>query len=310
MVNFQKFIDTGRERSVAKSGDEDLGPFRLLAEGVWKSENRGWNMIALPFADGQHQYRLLLNQYKEDLTFPKVVKGVLNRGIDPQTGAIQDQTLVGLDYEQAISQIAAADQPRSGQLGNIDGEIHHEPGLFLHMSEPLTNGLDIARLATIPHGDSVLAMGKAEEHIEGPPIIDEISGLPIGGTTDLDHSYLSPYNFFHENPFIGVFDPTLPNALLNEANEELNIIRHTRLHFDTKLESGGIINIPFIVKQANATEMTSTFWISEIENDHGDIELQLQYSQTVMLDFFDRTDGEEGLIKWPHVSINTLRKVG
>ena len=310
MVDFQKFIDIGRERSFAKSGDDDLGPFRLLAEGVWRTENRGWNMIALPFADGPLNYRLLLNQYSEELIFPMAVKGVPNRGISSQTGAVEDQTLVGLDYQQKINQIAIADEPPSGQAGKIGAEIHHEPGLFLHMSDPLTSGLDIARLATIPHGDSVLALGRADRDIQGAPVIDEINGLPIGGPTDLNHPYLSPYKFFHDNLFEGLFDPTLPNDLLNQANEGLNIVSHTKLHFDTELESGGILNIPFIVKQANATEMKSTFWISEIEDDQGNIELQLQYSQTVMLDFFSRTDGEEGLIKWPHVSINTLRKVG
>jgi hypothetical protein len=43
---------------------------------------------------------------------------------------------------------------------------------------------------------------------------------------------------------------------------------------------------------------------------NGDPKLRLQYTQTVMLDFFKREDGKEGRIKWPHVSINTMEKVG
>jgi hypothetical protein len=37
--------------------------------------------------------------------------------------------------------------------------------------------------------------------------------------------------------------------------------------------------------------------------------LILQYLQIVLLDFFPRRDGLPGLIRWPHVSINTMEKV-
>ena len=39
--------------------------------------------------------------------------------------------------------------------------IHHEPGLFLNMLNRIPDGSDIARLATIPHGDAALALGKS-----------------------------------------------------------------------------------------------------------------------------------------------------
>lgn len=57
--------------------------------------------------------------------------------------------------------------------------------------------------------------------------------------------------------------------------------------------------------------MRSTFWIQELaeSDDAGNPRLRLQYSQTVFLDFFPRADGAPGLIRWPHISINTLEKV-
>ena len=87
------------------------------------------------------------------------------------------------------------------------------------------------------------------------------------------------------------------------------MVRTTVLHVDSTIESGGISNIPFIVKQADAAEMESTFWIQELadRDQFGEPRLRLQYSQTVMLDFIDRGDGT--LIRWPHVSINTMEKV-
>src|SRR5690606_32604286 len=68
----------------AVTGDDDLGPFKLLP-GTWSNEpglaGRGWNMIALPFgrppsATFKPPYRLLMNQYNENLIFDLVDKAV------------------------------------------------------------------------------------------------------------------------------------------------------------------------------------------------------------------------------------------
>ena len=73
-------------------------------------------MIALPFVTepppAGFNYRLLMNQYNEELKFTLVDKGVPNRGI-PRNGAATepDQFVVTLDYQQSITQIAADDFP-------------------------------------------------------------------------------------------------------------------------------------------------------------------------------------------------------
>ena len=122
---------------------------------------------------------------------------------------------------------------------------------------------------------------------------------------------MAPYKHFNDNLFEGIFNPVSPNDLLEQANQGVNIVKTTVLDVDTTRESGGIHNIPFVVKQANASEMKSTFWIQELaEKDvNGDPVLRLQYSQVIFLDFFPRRDGAPGLIRWPHISINTLEKV-
>jgi hypothetical protein len=57
--------------------------------------------------------------------------------------------------------------------------------------------------------------------------------------------------------------------------------------------------------------MISTFWIMELEEQglDGRPRLVMQYLQIVLLDFFQRRDGMPGLIRWPHVSINTMEKI-
>ena len=297
-------------RSINKGSDAEpaLGPLEKLPGTTWKSNGMGWNMIALPFAAGRFGYRLLLNQYDETLNFQLVDKGVPNRGIDfDGSGGQTDQLVATLDYTQEISQVDAVDEPVSGEAGPADLPIHHEPGLWLHMINFNTENIDIARLSSIPHGDSVLALGTSETTQE--PQIGNVNGLTTGVSQDLDSPYLEPYKHFHDNPFKGTvggsfpgFDPVSPNDLLNLANQGKQFKCTTVLEVDTKIGSGGIHNIPFIVKEANAASMKSTFWISELV----DGSLQLQYSQVVMLDFFNRRDGLPGLIGWPHVSINTL----
>lgn len=309
-----------RRITPAIAGDPLLGPFIHLP-GVWSNENgfegRGWNMIALPFAPGPSRYRLLMNQYNETLTVTVADKGVPNRGLgfrpDPVNG---DQTIVALDYEQMISQIAVDDFPKTDLTRTIPKPIHHEPGLFLNMANKVTNDLVIARLGTIPHGDSVLALGRFYK-TEGRPSIPHFSGLPIGlGSIDevledVDPNtptYLDPYKHFHNHFFENLFDPVDPIDLLEQATDALPIVRSTVFDFDTTLETGGILNIPFIVNTANASEMRSIFWIHELSDldIHGMPIMVMQYLQIVMLDFFPRRDGLPGLIKWPHVSINTM----
>ncbi len=317
----ERLEEQGRHIEPAVTGDPDLGPFTLLP-GIWANEpdlpGRGWNMIALPFGPPQGAifrppYRLLLNQYNEQLKFSLVDKAVPNRGIGPAASGVTpnaDQLLVTLDYEQGIKQLVADDFPSSGLAGPPDLAIHHEPGLFLHMSDPLDEDVvDIARLATVPHGDSILGLGTAGTS-DGAPAIPDINALPLGVDQDIEaNPYLRPYKHFHDNPFVNLFDPTDPTELLKVANQGVNIVRTTKLEFDSTVATGGISNIPFIVRQANASEMKSTFWIQEIEEPDGSTSLRLQYAQVVQLDFFARFDGGPGRIKWPHVSINTLVKV-
>jgi hypothetical protein len=305
-----------RKLYVPKSRASDLGPLTLLP-GKWTNApnllGRGWNMIALPFAGADIDYRLLVNQYNEELEFFLVDENVPNRGIERSNGmTVQtDQLVVTVDYEQDIDQIKSADFPVSGQAGGPGLPIHHEPGLWLYKKDQVEDGLDIARLASIPHGDSVLALGRSRQ-FDGPPTIPAVNGLPIGVSHDLNGKYLAPYKHFHEPPFENLFDPTIPHKLLEGANKDVTVKRTTELEVDTTLATGRIANIQFVTKHANATTMKSTFWIEELveTTEAGAPRLRMQYLQVVMLEFFPRRDGVPGLIQWPHVSINTLEWIG
>lgn len=327
----------------------ELGPLEQLV-GVWKAQGTGWNMIALPFQGAPSppagfKFRILMNQYDEELRFTFVDDDVPNRGLVRPGSPDSDQFVATLDYQQKIAQVAAEDRPDSGGLAGKPGlPIHHEPGLWLYEKnrrstddEITRNGieevkLDVARLASIPHGNSVLAIGRSEYH-EGMPEIPPLSGLPLGRfedvlTPDYDFRdatnpdpYLEPYRHYIESPFMGNvpsgigfpgFSPADMNEILRFANQGVNIVRTTTLTVDTDRKTAGISNVPFSVREADPVSMKSTFWIQELAetDERGRPKLRLQYSQVVMMDFFrPREDGLPGRVTWPHVSIATLEKV-
>jgi hypothetical protein len=322
----------------------DLGPLQNLP-GVWVARGTGWNMIALPFDQAPappagFKFRVLMNQYDEELRFTFVDDDVPNRGLVRPGTTDSDQLVATLDYQQKIAQVAAEDRPDSGGLAGLPGlPIHHEPGLWLYEKNRRTTDdnikgadvtevdLDVARLASIPHGNSVLAIGRSEVH-EGMPDIPAVSGLPSGrfedvSTPDYDFRsdpYLEPYRHYIDNPFMGNvgfpgfpgFSPADMNEILRFANRGVDIVRTTTLTVDSTRKSAGVMNAPFSVREAESVSMKSTFWIQELaERDElGNPRLRLQYSQIVMLEFFrPREDEHPGRAVWPHISIATLEKV-
>ena len=312
--------------------DLALGPLAPLL-GVWRAEGTGWNMIALPFDDAPtFNFRVLMNQYDEELTFSFVDSGVPNRGLLRGSNPGPDQRVATVDYQQKISQVAVEDRPVSTVVGAVGAPIHHEPGLWLYMrdlrSDDVEGTIDVARLASIPHGNSLLALGCSARH-EGMPKIPPLSGLPAGRFEDVvspgydfsgDDPYLEPFDHYVQNPYMGnVVDPTFPgfqpadmNEILRFANQGVNIRSTTTLTVDTTRRDASISSAPFTTREAEPVSMKSTFWIQELDerDEFGQPRFRLQYSQVVVLAFFrPREDEMPGRATWPHISIATLEKV-
>jgi hypothetical protein len=113
---------------------------------------------------------LELNLTDETLSFSQSLGSVPNRG----SGAQPDIFLNGVPYLQTISDVTTA--PATG--------IHFEPGMWLAVpatnvpTEPIT----VARLASIPHGTTIIAQGLAMPAATGKPTINSLDITPfIGG---------------------------------------------------------------------------------------------------------------------------------
>jgi hypothetical protein len=273
----------------------NLGPLQDLP-GFW--EGTGFSLIARPdhSSGNPDGVFLQLNLLRETIEFTSIGSPVFNRG-----SVEDDITLYGVTYLHRVTD------------GVTGGALHIEPGLWLNV--PPADGHpdpSIARLATIPHGNSACTVGQAEEVVfDGVPAIPAANTVPFEiGATPPPPGTPNPfgeYDLATATPFRTAPVPAEitqavvddPNTLLRKALEGRTLSRITRLITSTTL-AGGIDNIPFVVTNANTVSLESVFAIETVLGRTGTEYLQLQYSQTALLNFRGRS--------WPHVTVGTLIK--
>ena len=280
---------------------DPLGPLAALP-GTWKGT--GFNTIWRPHFKVQDRF-LELNLTQETLEFEEIPGAIPNRGL-----LQRDINMFGVHYLQQISD------------STLDAGIHLEPGIWATV--PRTTAPDepptVVRMASIPHGTAVLAQGQASV-IAGPPLIKPVDIIPFGiGAPGSKGTFQQAQQTFPElklsrksdfrQPSDAATVPGVTQALVRNPNKALtdaisgqDIVNTVVLRVratNTRPQSIGTANTFFLTENASADIMRATFWIETVKRPSGGHFLQLQYTQTVMLDF-------NGL-SWPHVSVATLRK--
>lgn len=275
--------------------------------GTWTG--RGFNLIWRPHnpsSAGDHF--LQLNLTSETIEFSSVGGPVPNRGLNEP-----DIALYGIRYLQQIHD-ANFPIPQGG------GGLHVEPGFWLSVpATPETGGLPtLVRAASIPHGTTVLAQGAAISQL--PPAIPSVSTVPFFTANGQPNPFpsestLTAESTFRTDPLPEALTQAFvdnPNSFLTAANTEagsqgFTIVESVEIQVTAagvttagKAAVGAIGNIPFLVPNAEVGEVSATFWLERVTNPKGASLLQLQYSQTVMLNF-------NGL-SWPHVTVGSLVK--
>jgi hypothetical protein len=232
---------------------------------------------------------LELNLTSENLTFSRSLGSVPNRGTTPQG----DIFLNGVPYLQTISDVT------------VHGEkvgIHVEPGIWMHV--PSTNVPPIARetifrMGSIPHGTTIEAQGIFAT-VAGPPTIDPVKITPF--VTGSNPPKLVPFPSQTAtdantpripqdlSSFIaaGTITQDLldnPNSLLKAHISKQTITNTIALIISTGppppppppppvAPGGGTDNIAFLLgpaapappaPNAQASQMTATFWIETVE---------------------------------------------
>jgi hypothetical protein len=282
----------------AETSVAELGPLADLV-GVWIG-TQGWELIAVPQGPpgGRESFTFIARPYAEIVTFTPIGAPVPNRG-----GPAGEMFITGLMYDMRIADLVT-NEP-----------LHLETGMWLNLSGVQGGTLPdqpIVRSASIPHGDSVLAIGTSSE-TAGPPDIPLPSAIPDPGPKP-EPGYTEAWLSQIPSPCDAnvKFNPAIPNQVLVDALAGLKVVETTTLSVSTD-NGGGVLNIPFVDANANTTRFACDYWIETIEAtppSGGPPERvqQLQYSQQTNIEFLPQFGNPDQLIMWPHVNVNTLRK--
>ena len=286
-----------------------LGPLTEFP-GTWAGT--GFNLIARPDFQNNKPFFLEVNGTLENLEFKLIGGDIPNRGSEQK-----DIFLHGVTYLQQVADCVT------------HGALHIEPGLWIHIpktTDPNVPQATVVRQATIPHGDSLLAQGAVIPPVAGGPTIKPVDSTPftdavIPGLNDpaknpiTNADYLAQYKNRNLIPCCLLPGVDLnavvkdPTEMLRAAIKGQNITNTVVIVVSTAADpkSTGILNIPFVVTNANALQMDAIFWIETVQpTDGGDPFLQLQYVQRVILDFPPAPNAAN--IHWPHISVATLVK--
>jgi len=300
-------IDKPLRFTLTASGSR-LGPLENLP-GTWKG--KGFNVIWRPNSTPGQDRFLELNLTEETLQFEEIPGNIPNRGL------LQgDIDMFGVTYLQQISDANV----------KVDGQnagLHIEPGIWatVPQTENPAEKPTVVRLASIPHGTTVLAQGVSIPMISGPPVIasNDITPFVIGNPTQkisFQESNLTIPSEFRSPPadIEGITQAMVdnPNSVLVAALSGQTVLQTTVLEVSSSptapVLGGGLANTAFLQgspaagPNAQAALVTAIFWIEQIKGRDAEPDfLQLQYTQTVLLNF-------NGL-SWPHITVATLRKL-
>lgn len=288
---------------------EHLGPLAELP-GTWVGN--GFNLISLPDFQNQNSFQVKLNATQETLTFTPIGAPIPDRGFKQQ-----DIFFEGLHYVQQVSDATTGEA------------LHIETGMWLHVPETTdpSHNATVVRLSTIPHGDSLLAQGHAfpgNAPFGGfpPESVMPFTLPPNQPPNVLTSPYTDPITNAQLPPNIpsgAIINPNviLDDVLIQEQSKGVNMVKATNIlvaanpvggiQTTQPKDVGGIVNIPFIQKNAKVQNFAANFSIETMENPDNSQFLQLQYSQTVLLQF-EINPGDNLVIHWPHVSVGTLVK--
>jgi hypothetical protein len=285
-------------RAAAAAGP--LGPLQDLP-GTWTGQ--GFNMIWRPNSTPGQDRFLELNLTEEILEIEEIKGAIPNRGL-----LQPDINMFGVTYLQQIKD------------ANNKAGLHIEPGIWASVpqTENPAEVPTVVRMASIPHGTTLLAQGLATE-IGGPPQIPSVDITPfVIGTAKkipFPESDLSKSTTFRSPPadIVGITQAIVdnPNSVLAAAVAGQTIKNTVALEISsdpaTPVVGGGLANTAFLQgsaaagPNAQAALTTAIFWIETVQGQAGAPDFhQLQYTQTVLLNF-------NGL-SWPHITVGTLKR--
>ena len=310
-----------------------LAPFQEHLIGTWsnqpidpsgrgsKSDPCSYNVMPLPqmtAQGGQANGYILKNfSYYEKLQFDDQ-NAVALPATAPNRGSDNLQVPTALFYNQ---QVFFAEGP------GINSVVHVENGSWLNIEtgekivgpygtpvgapivlqqpnqQPPT--LTVAKQISVPHGNSILALGGQSGPTAGAPTIPDslpTTPTPLMGAPALDvtiYHGTEGQQDDYENP-----NPELalnPNLALQQAAAAIQANHYLSWKVSTK-NKGYAVNIPFEEKVSNVVDYDADYWL--LSTDQGASYKYLLYTQTITMQI--PINGH--LYSFPHVTCNVLTK--
>lgn len=278
-----------------------------------------YNVMPLPQhapQDGQDTGYILKNStYYETITFDgddavAIPTTALNRGFTTL------QVPTALYYRQHVM---FAQGPGAAGLG--DHTVHTENGSWLHLlsGDPLIGpytpsqlashsdqpaDITIAKQMSIPHGNSILALGSFDS-IAGPLTIPDAGTpvLPVGvDTTPYTTLLDQPDDYQNPEPDLTA-NPRIP---LQKAVDLIGPDQTIHWRVTTGFLPGGqgaVVNIPFEDRAAKVTGYSAEYWL--MSSDAGTTYDRLAYTQEITLSLLLGSVH----VTFPHVTSNVVTMV-
>lgn len=307
-----------------------LNQFQNLLIGAWKNqplpnatngeggtENPlSYNVMPLPQDPPDYilknftYYEIVEFESNNDIALPATA---------PNRGGVSLQVPTALFYDQ---QVYFADGPGKSQIVHVENgawlnlatgkklvgpypppNIPPKPGSGIVLDDPNKQppNITIAKQMSIPHGNSILALGSFSEPQDGAPSIpDAPSVLPTPAGLDT-----SPYTTKldqqdnYQNPLPDLTANT--DKPLQTAVDLIKPDKYINWNVSTG-NQGQTMNIPFEQRAANVTGYTASYWL--LSNDGGASYKYLAYTQNISMQF--TINGTH--YNFPHVTSNVVTK--
>ncbi len=298
-----------------------LAEFQSLLIGTWGNQDFGtsgkggttnplsYNVMPLPQASSPSGYILKNFSLYETVKFNSNADVALPTSA-PNRGSDSLQVPTALYYSQ---QVYFAEGPGIGTIvhtengswlnlqtaGKIDGP-YGGPIVFDNPNQqPPT--ITIAKQMSVPHGNSVLALGAFDAPAASTTIPDSASTLPTGSpaldTTQYTTTLADPSDYQNPSPA----NTANPNAPIQEA---LGIINpNSVIHWSVSTANhGNTMDIPFEQSVANVFDYSADYWL--LSTDGGKSYNYLAYSQNISMKM--AVNGV--MYTFPHITSNCVTR--
>ena len=336
--------------AVGEAIENGLGQLIRLV-GTWNSPPAGtysWNVMPLPQDDVDDLFILKNFPYLEEMTFAKIP------GTAPNRGGGFTQVANTLFYEQRVYFAqSTTDDPNSVDFvpdSAVNMLVHAENGSWLFLDRvnqfsgsfpedgsspvPLPDGTtsvpvqdpstSIAKQMSVPHGNSILAVGSVDPAAQFPPPADPVVSPENAGTPKLTTNSGAPkipelnaIPIYNGAPYGAdkYGDSVIENGI--ETNSDINpnikLLDYLKanpttdyVHFKVTAAEKKITNISFESKRSKVNGYTMEVWLL----NPGTANEALMYYQNIgmALNLSSSTSPDTKTITFPHLTCNVLTR--